>query len=159
MKEADKEKQLDLAPLRRKLQNKQGKQYWRSLEELAETDEFRQLVENEFPSSPLDWDKGLSRRRFLQVMGASLALAGLNGCTRQPSEMIFPYVVAPEEFIPGKPLFYATAVTPRVCWLKATWDGPRRLRATLSIRRAWARRTFSHRLRCCNCMIRTARRW
>ena len=49
MKEADKEKQLDLAPLRRKLQNKQGKQYWRSLEELAETDEFRHLVENEFP--------------------------------------------------------------------------------------------------------------
>ena len=43
-------------------------------------------------------------------MGASLALAGVTACTRQPTENIVPYVRAPEELIPGKPLFYATAM-------------------------------------------------
>ena len=44
-------------------------------------------------------------------MGASLALAGLTACTRQPTEHIMPYVRQPEELIPGRPLFYATATT------------------------------------------------
>ncbi len=87
------------------------KNYWRSLEELAETEEFQRLVENEFAVSPLDWQHSFSRRRFLQLMGASMALAGLTACTRQPEEKIFPYVRPPEEIIPGKPLFYATAMT------------------------------------------------
>jgi molybdopterin-containing oxidoreductase family iron-sulfur binding subunit len=88
-----------------------NKQYWRSLEELAQTEEFQRLVENEFAVSPLDGQNEFSRRRFLQLMGASMALAGLTACTRQPEEKIFPYVRPPEEIIPGKPLFYATAMS------------------------------------------------
>jgi len=49
------------------------------------------------------------RRRFLSLMAGSLALAGLTGCTRQPTEMIMPYVDAPENVIPGRPKYYATA--------------------------------------------------
>ena len=55
----------------------------------------------------------MSRRQFLHLMGASLALAGLSGCTRQPHETIVPYVKQPEELVLGKPLFFATAVTLR----------------------------------------------
>jgi molybdopterin-containing oxidoreductase family iron-sulfur binding subunit len=47
-------------------------------------------------------------------MGASLALAGLSSaCTRQPEEKIVPYVKMPEQVVPGRPLFYATAVLDR----------------------------------------------
>src|SRR5207244_2026335 len=87
------------------------KPYWRSLEELASTDEFRAFVEDEFPNRTPDWNDPASRRRFLRVMGASIALAGASACTRQPKELIVPYVRQPEELIPGKPLFYATAMS------------------------------------------------
>jgi MoCo/4Fe-4S cofactor protein with predicted Tat translocation signal len=85
--------------------------YWRSLEELASTEEFRAFVEDEFPHRTPDWDNPASRRRFLQLMGASVALAGASACTHQPKETIVPYVRQPEEVIPGKPLFYATAMS------------------------------------------------
>jgi len=111
MKTDDNAKQLNIAKLRERLQKQDGKQYWRSLEELAETEEFRQFMQNEFPSSPFDGGKGMSRRHFMQLMGASMALAGLSACTLQPTEKIIPYVTPPEEIIPGKPLFFATAVT------------------------------------------------
>ncbi len=64
----------------------------------------------EFPLGAGDWPHELSRRRFLQLMGASVALATA-GCTRNPRETIVPYRVQPEEIIPGKPLYYATALT------------------------------------------------
>ncbi|MEN6626685.1 MAG: 4Fe-4S dicluster domain-containing protein [Candidatus Sumerlaeia bacterium] len=57
------------------------------------------------------WDEGVSRRRFLQIMGASLALAGVGGCTRQPPESIVPYVTQPENITPGKVKYYATTLT------------------------------------------------
>jgi MoCo/4Fe-4S cofactor protein with predicted Tat translocation signal len=85
--------------------------YWRSLEELASTDEFRAFVEDEFPNRKPDWNDPASRRRFLQLMGASIALAGASACTKQPKELIVPYVRQPEEMIPGKPLFYATSMS------------------------------------------------
>jgi MoCo/4Fe-4S cofactor protein with predicted Tat translocation signal len=84
--------------------------YWRSLDELASTNEFRAFVEDEFPNRTPDWNDPGSRRRFLRLMGASIALAGATACTRQPKETIVPYVRQPEELIPGKPLFYATAM-------------------------------------------------
>ena len=84
--------------------------YWRSLEELASTEEFRAFVEDEFPNRTPDWDDPASRRTFLRVMGAAIVMAGAAGCTRQPKETIVPYVRQPEEVIPGKPLFYATAM-------------------------------------------------
>src|SRR5262249_45037520 len=101
---------LDLDAIRRKLESAKGPQYWNSLEALAETDEFRRFVDDEFPNREMDWADPSKRRTFLKVMGASLALAGLGACTRQPFETIVPYVKQPEEFIPGKPLFYATAM-------------------------------------------------
>ncbi len=84
--------------------------YWRSLEELGSTDEFRAFVEDEFPNRTPDWNDPASRRKFLRLMGASIALAGASACTKQPKELIVPYVRQPEEMVPGKPLFYATAM-------------------------------------------------
>jgi molybdopterin-containing oxidoreductase family iron-sulfur binding subunit len=85
--------------------------YWRSLEELASTEEFRSFVEDEFPNRTPDWNDPGSRRRFLTLMGASVALAGASACTVQPKEVIVPYVRQPEELVPGNPLFYATAMS------------------------------------------------
>jgi MoCo/4Fe-4S cofactor protein with predicted Tat translocation signal len=109
------ENQFDLARVRARLQSAGGREYWRNLEELAATPEFRDLVEREFPRQAIGWaedeDRVEGRRNFLKLMGASLALAGLTACTRQPTEHIMPYVRQPEELIPGRPLFYATATT------------------------------------------------
>ena len=69
------------------------------------------MLHREFPRYASEWPEGVSRRRFLQLSSASLALAGLTGCTRQPIEKIVPYVRQPEQIIPGKPLFFATALT------------------------------------------------
>lgn len=84
---------------------------WRSLDELARTAAFEEALQREFPSAASEWPNEWSRRHFLKMMGASFALAGVTGCTRQPLEKIVPYVRQPEELIPGKPLFFATALT------------------------------------------------
>jgi MoCo/4Fe-4S cofactor protein with predicted Tat translocation signal len=86
-----------------------GKKYWRSLEELADTPQFREFVAREFPQQAEEWHDPIERRTFIKLMGASLALAGLSGCVFQPPEKIVPYVNQPEEHVPGKSLFYATA--------------------------------------------------
>jgi MoCo/4Fe-4S cofactor protein with predicted Tat translocation signal len=101
---------LNLASLRKRLESGQGKQYWRSLEELAETEEFNEFLRREFPDNAAEWNDPVGRRQFLRLMGASLALAGLTACTRQPAELIVPYVRKPEEIVPGKPLYFATAM-------------------------------------------------
>src|SRR5262245_47289543 len=85
-----------------------GKQYWRTLEERAGTEEFLQLLHREFPHPLPDLPDSASRREFLKLMGASLALAGLSGCFRQPEEKIVPYVKQPPEMVPGKPLLFAS---------------------------------------------------
>ena len=109
------ENQLDLAAVRNRLQRTSGREYWRSLDDLAATPEFQDLLHREFPRQALGWAEDENpvegRRNFLKLMGASLALAGLTGCTRQPTEHIVPYVRQPEELIPGRPLFFATATT------------------------------------------------
>jgi molybdopterin-containing oxidoreductase family iron-sulfur binding subunit len=87
-----------------------GKGYWRSLDELADTPEFREALHREFPQGASELLDPVSRRTFAKLMGASLALAGVTACTRQPAEKIVPYVRQPEEIIPGKPLYYATAM-------------------------------------------------
>ena len=68
-------------------------------------------VDQEFPGNAADWPNELSRRRFLQITGASMALAGVSGCTEQPAERIVPYVRQPEDLVPGKPLYFASALT------------------------------------------------
>jgi molybdopterin-containing oxidoreductase family iron-sulfur binding subunit len=102
---------LDLSGLRRRLADSTGRTYWKSLEELARAPQFLEYLHREFPEQASSFDDPEGRRDFMKMMGASLALAGLTGCTRQPEEKIVPYVKPPEEVVPGRPLFFATAVT------------------------------------------------
>jgi MoCo/4Fe-4S cofactor protein with predicted Tat translocation signal len=90
---------------------KTGPEYWRSLEELAGSPAFQEALHREFPKGASEWVDSVSRRGFLKVMGASMALAGMTGCVRLPLEPIVPYVRQPEDVIPGRPQFYATAMT------------------------------------------------
>ena len=69
------------------------------------------MLHREFPKGASEWVESVSRRGFLQLMGASLAMAGMTGCTKLPLEPIVPYVRQPEDVIPGRARFYATAVT------------------------------------------------
>ncbi|MEX2317057.1 MAG: TAT-variant-translocated molybdopterin oxidoreductase [Pirellulales bacterium] len=85
--------------------------FWRSLEELADDDQFAFALAREFPEYADRLNDGPTRRQFLQLMGASLALAGVQGCVEQPQEKIVPFVRAPEQLVPGNPLYYATAIT------------------------------------------------
>ncbi len=96
--------ELNLAGFKKRL----GNEYWRSLDELSRED-FEQVVESEFPQGALALERGVDRRDFVKLMGASMALGGLAACNR-PAEKIVPYVRQPEGIIPGKPLFFATAM-------------------------------------------------
>lgn len=114
---------FNLASLRARLAKSGNPQYWRSLDELADTEDFQRYAQSEFPEEASDYAEPVSRRELLRLMGASLALAGLSGCAHQgepvgkivpysgpAKKKIVPYVRAPEELIPGKPLYYATAM-------------------------------------------------
>jgi len=106
--------ELDLDSLRAQINEageKSGPEYWRSLEELAGSPAFQEALHREFPKGAAEWVDSVSRRGFLKVMGASMALAGMTGCVRLPLEPIVPYVRQPEDVIPGRPMFYATAMT------------------------------------------------
>jgi MoCo/4Fe-4S cofactor protein with predicted Tat translocation signal len=81
---------------------------WRSLDELAKAPSFVEMLHREFPRQAAEWGN-VDRRRFLQLTGASLALAGLTACDKQPPQKVVPYVRQPEDLVPGKPLFFATA--------------------------------------------------
>ncbi len=107
---SDNGKVLSLATIRAQLDASHGRQYWRSLEEVAETQEFREFLEREFPTGASILESEVDRRQFLKIIGASLALAGLNACMRQPAEKIVPYVRQPEEIVAGNPLYFATAM-------------------------------------------------
>jgi molybdopterin-containing oxidoreductase family iron-sulfur binding subunit len=100
---------LNLEFIQKRLERAKGAGYWRSLDELFSTDGFKEYLHREFPRQASEWIDDDGRRNFLKIMGASLALAGLSACTKQPPEDIVPYVETPEKLIPGKPLFYATA--------------------------------------------------
>jgi molybdopterin-containing oxidoreductase family iron-sulfur binding subunit len=86
---------------------------WRGPEELTETPAFQEMMRREFPDDAEEWTDPVTRRQFLTLMGASLALAGVAGCSIRPAPVgrIMPYVRQPEEVIPGRPLFFATAMT------------------------------------------------
>jgi molybdopterin-containing oxidoreductase family iron-sulfur binding subunit len=90
-------------------QKSSAPKYWRSVNELADTPEFREFVAKEFPGGTelLDGD---SRRHVLKLMAASFGLAGMAACTR-PVEHILPYAKAVEDLIPGAPYFYATVMS------------------------------------------------
>src|SRR5947209_2492746 len=101
---------LELDAVRKQLAEDKGPKYWRTLEELAGQPAFGVMLEREFPRQASEWVDPVSRRSFLKLAGASMALAGLAGCTKQPLEQILPYVRQPEQLIPGRPIFYATAM-------------------------------------------------
>ncbi len=100
---------LNLHSIRTVLDKAKGPNYWRSLDELFSVDGFKEFLHREFPRQAGEWIDDEGRRNFIKLMGASLALAGLTACTKQPTEFLVPYVEQPEELIPGKPLFFATA--------------------------------------------------
>jgi len=104
-------KRLERAAVEEKLATVQGPEYWRSLEELAGSPEFQEMMHREFPKGASEWLDSVSRRGFLQLMSASLAMAGMTGCTKLPLQEIVPYVRQPEQLIPGRPQYYATAFT------------------------------------------------
>jgi MoCo/4Fe-4S cofactor protein with predicted Tat translocation signal len=108
---------LDLGGLCEKLKRGRSQRLWSSLEELAQAPEYEAFLHDEFPADPhkdsKSSERNISRREVLKLMAASAALSGLTACTKLPTEKIVPYVRAPEEVIPGKPLFYATSMTDR----------------------------------------------
>ncbi len=110
MKEKITRKSLEIKDNRTCLPQSAGREHWRSLDELARTDEFQEMLQREFPEQASEMNDPASRRNFLKLMGASLAFGGLTGCTVQPAEKIVPYVRAPENMLPGKPLYYASAM-------------------------------------------------
>ena len=103
---------LTLAEVQTKLDGKTGRRFWKNLDELSDDPDFQNLMSEEFPRQAMDaseWVDPISRRGFMKVMGASLALAGLAGCTKQPDENIYPYVKQPEDLVLGRPMYFATA--------------------------------------------------
>ncbi len=100
---------MTLAEVRARLEGKRGKRFWQSLDDLAEAPGFTEMLHEEFPRQASELTDGVSRRGFMKVMGASLALAGMTGCTKQPDEQIFPYIKQPEDLVIGKPNYFATA--------------------------------------------------
>jgi len=89
--------------------NLRGKEYWRSLNELEKSPEFSEFLHREFPQGASELTNPVTRRNFLTIMGASIALAGVAGC-RKPVEKIIPYVIQPEEVVPGIAQHYATTM-------------------------------------------------
>ncbi len=100
------QKRNDLAALQAKLAQSRGKDLWRGLEEVSETEEFNRWLDDEFPN------RGtlphVDRRDFLKFMGASMLLAGLSGCRFLPKSHIVPHVMGPEDRVTGIAVYYAT---------------------------------------------------
>jgi MoCo/4Fe-4S cofactor protein with predicted Tat translocation signal len=93
-----------------------GRRYWRSVEQLADTPEFREWLAREFPEGATELTDPVSRRHFVKIMSASFLLAGLGlagtGC-RRPEEHLMPFGKAPEDYTFGTSQYYATAMPTR----------------------------------------------
>jgi molybdopterin-containing oxidoreductase family iron-sulfur binding subunit len=95
--------------------------YWRSLDQLENSPEFQDFLHREFPIAASEYPEGVSRRRWMQLMGASFALASVAGC-RWQTEKIVPMAERPEGYIPGEAEYFATNIN----WA----DAPRHLLVT-----------------------------
>ncbi|HET8798361.1 MAG TPA: TAT-variant-translocated molybdopterin oxidoreductase [Thermoanaerobaculia bacterium] len=104
------QKTLSFSDFRARVGDTRPKEFWRSLEDLSRSEVFDDFMHQEFPPQAQPLANGVDRRSFVKLMGASVAMAGLAAC-RQPAEVIVPYVNQPENLIPGKPLFFASAMT------------------------------------------------
>lgn len=100
---------IDLVSLAKQLSENEKKTSWRSLQELAESDDFEEYLQKEFPRQGQAMNL-LNRRDFLKLLAASLSLAGLSACAPRSAEKIVPYVNAPPEITSGEDLYYATAM-------------------------------------------------
>ena len=89
---------------------KSGVRQWGSLEQLTDNPEFKRWRDREFPAGASELADPLERRQFLKLMGASLALMGVTGCTRSPQQKIVPYLEQPELLVSGRPLYFATVM-------------------------------------------------
>src|SRR2546427_12425273 len=101
---------LTFDDFRARIGDRPSREYWRSLDELSRSEAFDEILANEFPQQALPLQRGVDRRDFMKLMSASMALAGLAACNR-PEQKIVPYVKQPENLVPGKPIFFATALT------------------------------------------------
>ncbi len=102
---------MSLAAARAELgADRSGARGWQGLDAAAAEPGFDRRMEQEFPAQAQEWVDPVSRRGFMKLMGASLAMAGLAGCTKQPDEPIYPYVQQPEDLVLGKPNYFATAM-------------------------------------------------
>lgn len=100
---------FDIDDVRRRLEETDGRTFWRSLEEAADTEQFQEYIKDEFPREASTWSPDLDRREFLKLSAASMALAGAAGCNPNERDDLIPYVTKPEEVVPGNPLFFASA--------------------------------------------------
>ena len=98
--------ELEVAPTLKGGSKAKGS-YWRSVDELQQTPEFEQFLHREFPQAASEFPEGVSRRKWLKLMSASMALGGMAGCSYGPNE-IAAFVVRPQNTIPGVPKPYAT---------------------------------------------------
>src|ERR1043165_6070911 len=93
-----------------------GRKYWRGLDQLDDTPEFRQWLEREFPEGASEWSDPVSRRHFVKIMSASFLLGGMglaaSGC-RRSVEKIVPFAKMPQNYAHGVPQYFATAMVTR----------------------------------------------
>jgi MoCo/4Fe-4S cofactor protein with predicted Tat translocation signal len=99
-----------LDQIRARLKDGKGREFWRSLDELAGSEAFQEYLQQEFPRQA-SLAGAMNRRDFLKILGASLVLAGLSACAPMPAEKILPYAVAPEAVVPGNPVYFASTLT------------------------------------------------
>src|SRR3569833_3448525 len=90
-------RKLGLDEVKEKLTEARGPRYWRTLDELAETPEFEEMLHREFPRAAMQWASSTTRRDVLMIMGASLALGGLSACVKLPQKPNKPNNHLPEE--------------------------------------------------------------
>lgn len=91
-----------------KASTEKASRYWRSIDQLENTPEFEEFLHREFPQAASELPEGVSRRRWLQLMGASFALATAQGC-RWQTEKFAPFSERPEGYVPGTTNHYATS--------------------------------------------------
>jgi molybdopterin-containing oxidoreductase family iron-sulfur binding subunit len=102
---------LNWDAIRQQLRARGGKAFWRSLEEVAQGEEFYTFLQHEFPRELMSGTFRTNRRTFLKLMGAALVMAGVTGCNfNEPADPIVPYVTQPEDIVQGVPLFFASAM-------------------------------------------------
>jgi len=159
------ENQLDLAAVRKRLAGASGREYWRSLDDLAATPEFHDMLDREFPRQALGWSDDEIRSKGGAISSGDGRLAGAGRAYRLHAttiEHIVPYVRQPEELIPGRPLFFATAATLGGVAngiLAESHEGrPTKIEGNPEHPPPWAPAILSRRRRYCSCTIRTARR-